>query len=136
MPSHYSQHLSPSHHPVIQAFELTENASEFRKLSIAFKAAMSSLSDLKSSSNLGIDRQEVPPGRGAESLGLDQRKNSHTNIRIFRQALLVVCVTAFLISIHSYDPSDTRQASQGTLSRVCLPAVSGFILTAHQDADI
>ena len=99
---------------------------------------MSSFLDPKSSSNFGID-QELPSGHEAEFLSLDPRKNAYcegestpftlttpksTYIWIFRQGLLVVWITVFLISISSYDPSRPHLASHGTFSKVCFPTVS------------
>ncbi len=106
----------------------------------------SSLKD-KSSLDFGSNRKEPPPGRDAESLNLDRRKNAHcerkpssttfirpesTYVSSFRKALLVVCITAFLVSICSYDPSHSCPASQGTFSSVCFPTVSRPVVVVHQ----
>lgn len=97
---------------------------------------MSSFDNSKSSLDFVVDRRETSACRDAESLNLDRRKNKHderdssttTSIRPefpyiwkFRQALLVACITAFLVSISSYDPSHAGPASQDTFSSVCFP---------------
>ncbi len=121
--------------------------SENRKFMVAFTAVMSSILDHKSSLDFRLDWQEPPPGRDTESFNLDRRKSQHREresssttfiksesiyVWSFRQALLVACVTVFLISICSYDPSHARPASQSFFSSVCFPTVSRFIVTVHQ----
>ena len=117
-----------------------------RKLRVAFKAAMSSLSSL----DLVVDPKESPPCRDADSLNLDRRKNEHserepsptTSMRPestyywkIRQALLVVCITAFLVFISSYDPSHAGPVSQDTFSSVCFPTVCKVIVIVHHFSD-
>lgn len=110
---------------------------------------MSSFLDPKSSLDFDINRQQPPPpGRDAESL--NRRKNNvhgeresslttfprpeSTNRWSFQSALLFICITAFLISIYSYDPSHSRRpASQDTFSTVCFPTVSRILIVlVHQ----
>ena len=98
---------------------------------------MSSFLDSKSTMDFGVDPAEL-----ASSLNLDRRKNaegerqsSPTNfgrpessyLGRTRMALLVACVTAFLISIPSYNPSHPRTASQDVFSSVCFPTVSRLV---------
>ena len=86
--------------------------------------------EAKSSLHFGVDRDEPPPRRDTESFNLDRQNNalcepkssSTTSMRPepiyvvggFGKVLLVVCFTAFLVSMISYDPSHSHPASQGT----------------------
>ena len=102
---------------------------------------MSSFLHPKSSLDFAIDRQDPPsPARDAESL--NPRKNVHSEressitsftrsesakFESFRSALLALCITAFLISIYTYDPSHSRPASsQDIFSSVCFAIVSNL----------
>ena len=98
---------------------------------------MSSFLNSKSTIDFGIDPAELP-----SSLNLDRRKTAHGEIQSsptklrrpessylgrFRTALLVACITAFLISIRLYNPSSSRPASQDVFSSVCFPTVSRLV---------
>lgn len=108
---------------------------------------MSSPVKVNSSLDFGISREESPPGRDAESFNLDRRKNAHCErmssstpfltpdfiyVGSIGKILLVVCITVFLVSMISYDPSHSRPASQGIFSNVCFPTVSKLIVVVHQ----
>ena len=101
---------------------------------------MSSSLEAKSALHFGVARDAPSPRRDTGSSNLDQqntaicepKSSSATSMRPkpiyvvggLGKVLLVVCFTACLVSMISYDSSHSRPASQGIFSTVCLPIVS------------
>ena len=103
--------------------------------------------EAKDSLDFGISGEEPPPERNAETFNLDRRKSAHCErkssstpfitpefiyVGSIGKILLVICITAFVVNMISYDPSHSRPASQGIFSSVCLPTVSRLILVVHR----
>ena len=107
---------------------------------------MSSSVEANASLDFGISREESTPDRDAETFNLDRRKNvqcernssstpfmtpEFIHVGSIGKILLVICITAFVVNMISYDPSHSRPASQGIFSSVCFPTVSRLIVVVH-----